>query len=76
MLNGAAIPHGLGLASPADIALRGRQIPVAAHAVRRNGGTTSRTQPLNLAGNPAASSPASAQSMTRRSLGRGLQDLD
>jgi class 3 adenylate cyclase len=37
MLNGAAIPHGLSLASPADIALRGRQIPVAAHAVRRSG---------------------------------------
>jgi class 3 adenylate cyclase len=36
MLNGAAIPPGLSIARPEKIQLRGRQIPVEAHAVRRN----------------------------------------
>jgi class 3 adenylate cyclase len=36
MLKCAAIPPGLSVGSPATIRLRGRQIPVEAHAVRRN----------------------------------------
>ena len=37
MLNGAAILDGLTVVSPANLRLRGRQTPVEAHAVRRNG---------------------------------------
>jgi class 3 adenylate cyclase len=37
MLNGAAMPYGLSVGSPANLRLRGRQTPVEAHAVRRNG---------------------------------------
>jgi class 3 adenylate cyclase len=35
MLRGAAIPGGLSIGSPADIALRGRETPVEAHTVHR-----------------------------------------
>ena len=37
MLNDAAIPYGLSVGSPANLRLLGRQTPVEAHAVRRNG---------------------------------------
>jgi len=36
LLNGAAIPNGLSVGTAAKIALRGRQTPVEAFAVRRN----------------------------------------
>ena len=36
ILKGAAIPPGLSVGSPTNLTLRGRQTPVAAHAVRRN----------------------------------------
>jgi class 3 adenylate cyclase len=36
MLNGAAIPPGLGIGSRLNVRLRGRQAPVEAHAVRRD----------------------------------------
>jgi adenylate cyclase len=36
MLHGAAIPRGLRIGSPANIALRGRQTPVEAYAVHRH----------------------------------------